>query len=81
MSVSSEDKDIHAEFQRRLATLPSPEELFHNEIWWAQHYDWLKEQGYMMRPRYHPGWKALWLDTNTHTLESAEDSVVLIVST
>ncbi|KAJ3931327.1 MAG: kinase-like domain-containing protein [Lentinula lateritia] len=28
-----------------------------NELWWSGHFKYLKEHGYMMRPRYRPGWK------------------------
>ncbi|KAF9077723.1 kinase-like domain-containing protein [Rhodocollybia butyracea] len=27
------------------------------EEWWADRYEFLKEKGYMLRPRYRPGWK------------------------
>ncbi|KAJ3826605.1 hypothetical protein EV361DRAFT_585149 [Lentinula raphanica] len=30
------------------------EELWLNEIFWRDHYDWLKSKGYLLRPRYHP---------------------------
>ncbi|KAJ3899153.1 hypothetical protein F5879DRAFT_977885, partial [Lentinula edodes] len=39
-------------------------------------YDWLEEKGYMMRPRYRPGWKASWLD-KPHSFQCAEDALVL----
>ncbi|KAJ3867624.1 hypothetical protein EV359DRAFT_34082 [Lentinula novae-zelandiae] len=28
-----------------------------SELWWSGHFEYLKEHGYMMRPRYRPGWK------------------------
>ncbi|KAJ3845930.1 kinase-like domain-containing protein [Lentinula lateritia] len=31
--------------------------LDENELWWIGHFEYLKEHGYMMRPRYRPGWK------------------------
>ncbi|KAJ3782090.1 kinase-like domain-containing protein [Lentinula aff. detonsa] len=31
--------------------------LSESEEWWAGHFGYLKERGYMMRPRYRPGWK------------------------
>ncbi|KAJ3845458.1 kinase-like domain-containing protein [Lentinula raphanica] len=31
--------------------------LSEHEIWWIQHFEYLKEHGYLMRPRYRPGWK------------------------
>ncbi|KAH7889055.1 hypothetical protein F5I97DRAFT_1935427 [Phlebopus sp. FC_14] len=33
------------------------------EIWWSQHYDWLKDCGYLLRPRYAPDWVPSWQDT------------------
>lgn len=30
------------------------------ECWWRDRYDWLAERGYMLRPRYRPGWKPSW---------------------
>ncbi|KIK54388.1 hypothetical protein GYMLUDRAFT_904107 [Collybiopsis luxurians FD-317 M1] len=32
--------------------------LGESERWWAERYEFLKGQGYMLRPRYRPGWKA-----------------------
>ncbi|KIK54378.1 hypothetical protein GYMLUDRAFT_232052 [Collybiopsis luxurians FD-317 M1] len=32
--------------------------LTETEQWWAARYEFLKEQGYMLRPRFRPGWKA-----------------------
>lgn len=34
--------------------------LLEAEIFWRDHYLWLKELGYRLRPRYHPEWKASW---------------------
>ncbi|KAJ4471466.1 kinase-like domain-containing protein [Lentinula aciculospora] len=31
--------------------------LDENELWWTGHFEYLKERGYMMRPRYRPGWQ------------------------
>ncbi|KAJ3712454.1 kinase-like domain-containing protein [Lentinula raphanica] len=35
--------------------------LWPREIFWRDHYDWLKSKGYILRPRYHPDWVASWL--------------------
>ncbi|KAJ3490983.1 hypothetical protein NLI96_g1045 [Meripilus lineatus] len=39
---------------------PDPEQgsgrLDSREIFWRDHQVWLQEKGYMLRPRYHPGW-------------------------
>jgi len=45
----------------------NPEEYFNGEIlehelFWCDHQPWLEEQGYMLRPRYRPGWTPHWTD-------------------
>lgn len=37
--------------------------LLEPEIWWSQHYEWFKEHGYLLRPRYAPGWTPSWKGT------------------
>lgn len=46
-----------------LAWLNEPEEgdvhstaLTPGEVYWRDHQVWLEQKGYMLRPRYHPGW-------------------------
>lgn len=39
--------------------------LLIGEIYWRDHYMWLKEQGYLLRPRYHPEWVASWKGIGT----------------
>ncbi|KAE9385796.1 hypothetical protein BT96DRAFT_928625 [Gymnopus androsaceus JB14] len=34
------------------------------EVFWRDHYNWLKDRGYLLRPRYRPGWVASWIGTN-----------------
>ncbi|KAJ3712460.1 kinase-like domain-containing protein [Lentinula raphanica] len=36
------------------------EKLWEFEIFWRDHYDWLKGKGYLLRPRYHPDWVPSW---------------------
>ncbi|KAJ4490917.1 hypothetical protein J3R30DRAFT_3654011 [Lentinula aciculospora] len=38
--------------------------LEEHEQFWRDHYDWLKGRGYLLRPRYCPGWVASWLGSN-----------------
>ena len=33
------------------------------EFFWRDHYTWLQEQGYTLRPRYHPDWTPSWTGT------------------
>jgi hypothetical protein len=42
---------------------PSPETLFTGESWWRDHFEWLKESGYLLRPRYDPAWVPSWVGT------------------
>ncbi|KAJ7246812.1 kinase-like domain-containing protein [Mycena haematopus] len=37
-----------------------PAELDTAEIYWRDHHDWLKASGYVLRPRFHPGWIPSW---------------------
>ncbi|KAF8471475.1 kinase-like domain-containing protein [Russula ochroleuca] len=34
------------------------------EAWWVEHQEALERAGYMLRPRYRPGWKPSWAGTN-----------------
>jgi hypothetical protein len=36
--------------------------LDEHELWWRDHQKWLQECGYMLRPRYRPGWVPSWKD-------------------
>jgi hypothetical protein len=45
------------------------------EIFWRDHYSWLKEAGYLLRPRYSPDWSAPWKGTNKYSV-TFEDSVL-----
>jgi len=38
-------------------SLPTPGLHTPAEQWWSKHFEFLKEHGYMMRPRYRPDWK------------------------
>ncbi|KIJ18458.1 hypothetical protein PAXINDRAFT_167058 [Paxillus involutus ATCC 200175] len=40
-----------------------PGELGELELWWSQHYQWLKDNGYLLRPRYAPDWTPSWQET------------------
>lgn len=49
--------------------------LFPAEIYWRDHYFWLEERGYRLRPRYHPDWVASWKDTDKNWMR-CEDSQI-----
>ncbi|KAF8844597.1 hypothetical protein BDN67DRAFT_962981 [Paxillus ammoniavirescens] len=39
-------------------------QLSEPEVWWSQHYEWFKDNGYLLRPRYAPDWTPSWRGTN-----------------
>jgi hypothetical protein len=39
------------------------------ETWWVAHQEALEHAGYMLRPRYRPGWKPPWAGTNKNLYE------------
>lgn len=45
------------EAQRDLNALAA---LADHEIWWRDQQEWLATKGYMLRPRYRPGWVPSW---------------------
>ncbi|KAF8836461.1 hypothetical protein BDN67DRAFT_1014679 [Paxillus ammoniavirescens] len=51
-----------------------PHELGEDEKWWRDHYQWLYEAGYQLRPRYHPEWVASWETRNLDWID-CEDSI------
>ena len=42
------------------------------EYFWRDHQQWLQEQGYMLRPRYHPDWKPSWGESGVEFLDSED---------
>ncbi|KAF8893551.1 kinase-like domain-containing protein [Infundibulicybe gibba] len=47
-------------------------ELFESEYFWRDHADWLKQQGYILRPRYQPNWVPSW--ENSQEMCGSEDA-------
>ncbi|EMD36447.1 hypothetical protein CERSUDRAFT_115467 [Gelatoporia subvermispora B] len=59
----------------RVAELaPPPEVLLSREVWWRDHQSWLKEHGYLLRPRYAPDWVPSWKGTDKYPMD-CEDNV------
>ncbi|KAJ3892365.1 kinase-like domain-containing protein [Lentinula edodes] len=58
---------------------PNLELILPNETWWVEHFDYLKEHGYVMRPRYRPGWKPSY-KLGTHEFLEREDGQALDVN-
>lgn len=42
---------------------PREGQLSEPELWWSQHFSWLKDRGYLLRQRYSPNWNPSWLGT------------------
>lgn len=60
-----------------------PARLMGGEVFWRDHYKWLHERGYELRPRYKPGWKPSWLSAKGKVLKNwalCEDGCWLHVS-
>ncbi|KAG9024139.1 hypothetical protein FRB95_012039 [Tulasnella sp. JGI-2019a] len=46
-----------------------------SELPWCSRYEFLKSRGYLLRPRYRPGWQASWLSQKSGY--GAEDAIIL----
>jgi hypothetical protein len=46
-----------------------PGDLDERETWWAERQEALEAAGYMLRPRYRPGWIPSWRGTNKFYLD------------
>ncbi|KAK7448843.1 hypothetical protein VKT23_013572 [Stygiomarasmius scandens] len=55
---------IQALLDKFTEKLEFPGALDSTERFWRDHYTWLKDRGYTLRPRYHPDWKPSWAGTN-----------------
>ncbi len=53
-------------------------ELDSLEVYWRDHYDWLRQRGYTLRPRYKPDWVPSWRGTkkSPHSCEDSQRAVV-----
>lgn len=54
--------------------------LNEEEVWWRNQQEWLQQKGYMLRPRYRPGWKPSWEADEGTFPPGYEDGVRLRVS-
>ncbi|KAH8107742.1 kinase-like domain-containing protein [Cristinia sonorae] len=53
-----------------------PDALLSRELFWRDHQPWLKESGYLLRPRYRPGWIPSWKGKDEAAITDGEDSYV-----
>lgn len=56
-----------------------PGDLDSRELWWAERQQALEAAGYMLRPRYRPGWIPSWRGTKQPYF-TVEDGLPLFVS-
>lgn len=69
--------------ERRIFDVPAPldvNQLAPNEIWWSQHFDWLKDRGYLLRPRYAPNWVPSWKGTKKDRFVCEDGNVPMVSS-
>jgi hypothetical protein len=59
MSADSTSVPLTVETWRSKPPDP-PEVLRGSELFWSGHQKWLEDCGYMLRPRYLPGWVPSW---------------------
>ncbi|KAH7906825.1 hypothetical protein BJ138DRAFT_1071218 [Hygrophoropsis aurantiaca] len=52
-----------------------PDKLAGNEAWWSNHYQWLKDCGYLLRIRYSPQWVPSWKNSKRDWID-CEDSQI-----
>ncbi|KAH7918652.1 hypothetical protein BV22DRAFT_1041587 [Leucogyrophana mollusca] len=55
-AVARVERAIHGDTPK----VTTPEVLGEGELWWHNHYKWLKNQGYLLRARYAPEWIPSW---------------------
>ncbi|TFK92736.1 hypothetical protein K466DRAFT_659071 [Polyporus arcularius HHB13444] len=55
--------------------------LSNAEFFWRDHYRFLEEKGYRLRPRYSPDWKPSWLNTNRDRFECEDGEPPWTVTT
>jgi hypothetical protein len=55
-----------------------PGDLAEHEAWWAERQEALEAAGYMLRPRYRPGWIPSWRGTDKSFLDT-EDGLGITV--
>ncbi|KAG9313014.1 hypothetical protein JVU11DRAFT_6453 [Chiua virens] len=50
------------------------------EVWWSQHFNWLRDRGYLLRQRYSPDWSPSWLGTKKNILACEDGRVAKFAS-
>ncbi|KAG2150397.1 kinase-like domain-containing protein [Suillus clintonianus] len=65
--------DLALDQLRLIAGVEFDGDLAKEEIWWRDHFLWLKDIGYQLRSRYAPGWVPSWQGTDKNWV-ACEDS-------
>ncbi|EGN92940.1 hypothetical protein SERLA73DRAFT_64928 [Serpula lacrymans var. lacrymans S7.3] len=58
----------------------SSEVLSDGELWWHNHFQWFKDLGYLLRPRYAPGWVPSWKTSKKKLWYRCEDAQIPWIS-
>ena len=82
--ASRDSQESLAQLERAVfgdAPTNKPGHLIEPELWWSQHYHWLKDNGYLLRPRYAPDWIPSWERNNTNWVlcEDGHEAPVSII--
>ena len=74
MSSSSTVGNAATALNRRVGALVT------TERWWRDRYNEIAEQGYQLRPRYHPNWQPSWLKSGKdfYTAEDGQPTIVRV---
>lgn len=70
------DGDQLTQEQRRAELLRIHSELLDMEIRWRDRQLFLQARGYMLRPRYRPGWVPSWQKDSSLRPEACEDYIM-----
>ncbi|KAJ3481137.1 hypothetical protein NLI96_g7863 [Meripilus lineatus] len=62
---------------QKLSPFSIYEKLDDSESFWLDHSEWLEEKGYMLRPRFRPGWVPSWVTGNNPVPWVVEDQTYL----
>ncbi|KAK7687644.1 hypothetical protein QCA50_008859 [Cerrena zonata] len=76
VDVPATDNEVGTETSTQRREFRS--KLMEGEIFWRDHYTWLKDQGYLLRPRYHPEWDPQWKDEPRTVQLGKEDAIFLM---
>ncbi|KAJ3776849.1 kinase-like domain-containing protein [Lentinula raphanica] len=53
--------------------------LWPSEVFWRDHYEWLKNKGYLLRPRYHPDWVPSWSESTLFPYRFEDSRIQILI--